>query len=75
MDMGVGSVVFSGALVSRQARAASAPQSKKKDGRANNQQKNSGRLFYAIGAVKSSLPLVIIGLARLVLTKSTNYQV
>jgi phosphatidylinositol glycan class W len=66
MDMGVGSVVFSGALVSRQARLSAAASC--------GVAANPGRLYYAVGAIKSSLPLVLVGLARLVLIKSTNYQ-
>jgi len=66
MDMGVGSVVFSGAVVSRKARSITSY--------SETQRKPSRRLFYAVGALKTSLPLVIIGILRLIVTKSTNYQ-
>ena len=79
--------MLAGALVSRQARAGKGEGVDRKGeqkvkGRGKGDAEGGskgveerGRLYFAWGAVKSSLPLVVLGLARIVLTKSANYHV
>eukprot|EP01111_Echinosteliopsis_oligospora_P014926 TRINITY_DN5747_c0_g1_i2.p1 TRINITY_DN5747_c0_g1~~TRINITY_DN5747_c0_g1_i2.p1 ORF type:complete len:240 (-),score=41.46 TRINITY_DN5747_c0_g1_i2:313-1032(-) len=70
MDMGVGGVVLAGAIVSRLARSQSSDSSKK----SNKLVKPPARFYYVFGAIKGSFPLFILGLVRILLTKSVNYQ-
>ncbi|KYR01579.1 phosphatidylinositol glycan [Tieghemostelium lacteum] len=81
MDIGVGSVVLSGALVSRQARYDQLKilnevevDSKKGPIPRLYKKQSLSRLSLAIHTLKSNLPLVIIGFVRMILTKSVNYQ-
>jgi len=66
MDMGVGSVVLSGALVSLQARSFAQEEQKTNGG--------SFRLMLMWRAIFSNLPLFLLGFTRILLTKSINYQ-
>ncbi|EFA76040.1 phosphatidylinositol glycan [Heterostelium album PN500] len=90
MDIGVGSVVLSGAMVSRHARSSSSSSSssvhhKKTDDNNNNKSRASttttttseqklSRKALAYHAFVSNAPLMLLGFVRMLLTKSTNYQ-
>ncbi|GAM21194.1 hypothetical protein SAMD00019534_043690, partial [Acytostelium subglobosum LB1] len=70
MDIGVGSVVLSGAMVSRNARS----EALKNKVTSTETNKKLSRSALAYHAFVSNLPLMALGFIRLVLTKSTNYQ-
>ncbi|EGC39189.1 hypothetical protein DICPUDRAFT_45375 [Dictyostelium purpureum] len=84
MDIGVGSVVLSGALVSRQSRAGlieKYQKAKKDDDKDKNSSSadNKNKIKLSRSSlmwhqVKAQAPLMILGFVRMILTKSVNYQ-
>ncbi|KAF2078688.1 hypothetical protein CYY_000059 [Polysphondylium violaceum] len=82
MDIGVGSVVLSGALVSRQARyhfIKKQQHDREKDKQAASGSGSGGKIELSRGALVwhqlvAQAPLMVLGFVRMLLTKSTNYQ-
>ena len=77
MDIGVGSFVFSSGIVSRKTRVELDKKTKSNNKSKNNN--NNSHSFNIIKRIQSSIskssPLFIIGIIRLLATKSTDYQV
>jgi len=78
MDIGVGSVVLSGALVSRQARYHFIKKQQERDKQLKTKSVDS-KIQLSRGAlvwhqIVAQAPLMVLGFVRMLLTKSTNYQ-